>query len=65
MLKKYIDIVYKLIEVPRNELRVKKYKENDEKTEKLLEQYEDAYYRSCLKIEEYIDQELNNKDLKH
>ena len=29
MLKKYIDIVYKLIEVPRNELRVKKYKEND------------------------------------
>ena len=63
MLKKYVDVVHKLIEVYRNELRIIKYKDNNKNIEKVLDKYEHAYYCSCLKIEEYIEQELKDKDL--
>lgn len=63
MLKKYVDVVHKLIEVYRNELRIIKYKDNDKRIEQILNNYESAYYNSCLKIEEYIEQELKDRDL--
>ena len=64
-MKEYVDIVHKLIEIPRNELRNKVAKSNDKELEKVLNNYEYEYYRSCLKIEEYIDSELKNRDLNH
>ena len=64
-MKKYVDMICKLIEIPRNELRCKFYETNDEELKKVLDNYEDAYYRSCLKIEEYIDNELKNRDINH
>ena len=63
MLKKYVEIVHKLIEIPRNELRAKKYIERDSSVEKTLDNYEKEYYQSCLKVEEYIDQEIKDRDL--
>ena len=64
-MNKYVNLVYDLIEKPRNELRVKVRNCNDKKLQKILDKYEEAYHRSCLKIEEYIDLELQELDLKN
>lgn len=62
-MKEYIDMVHRLIEIPRNELRDKVLESDDENLKKVLNDYEAAYHRSCLKIEEYIDNELKDRDL--
>ena len=64
-MKEYIYIVRKLIEIPRNELREIFMNTKDKKIEKFLNKYEDAYYRSCLKIEDYIAKELEDRGLNH
>lgn len=65
MIKEYTKLVHKLIEIPRNELRLKFMNTKDREVEKVLNKYEEEYYRNCLKIEEYIDLELENRGLNH
>lgn len=62
-MKEYINTVHKLIEKTRNELRSKVVDCDDERLKKMLDNYEDAYYQSCLKIEKYMEEELKEKDL--
>lgn len=64
-MERYVNLVHNLIEKPRNELRVKVFKSNDKKLKEVLDKYEEAYYRSCLKVEEYIDFELEKMGLNH
>ena len=49
-MNKYVNLVHDLIEKPRNELRGKVRNCNDKKLQKILDKYEEAYHRSCLKI---------------
>ena len=49
----------------RNELRIRVGKNNDKELKEILEKYEEAYHRSCLKIEEYLEFELEKLDLNH
>lgn len=64
-MERYVNLVREFIEKPRNELREKVCKNPDKKLKELLDKYEDAYYKRCLKIEEYIDLELEKMDLNH
>lgn len=63
-MKKYIDTIEMFIEKPRNELRREVARTNDQELAKLLEEYELAYYQSCLKIDEMIEKELVKRGLK-
>ena len=62
-MKEYIDIIHKQIEESVYELRGKVAESNDSNLQKVLDEYEKAYYESCLKIEELIDNELAYQDL--
>ena len=62
-MKEYIDMVHRLIELPRNELRREVLDTKDGKLKKILDNYEETYYKCCLKIEEYIDIERRNMGL--
>lgn len=64
-MERYVHLVHNLIEKPRNELRIKVGQSNDKKLREVLEKYETAYHRSCLKIEEYLEYELEKLDLNH
>lgn len=64
-MERYVHLVHNLIEKPRNELRIRVGKNNDKELKEILEKYEEAYHRSCLKIEEYLEFELEKLDLNH
>ena len=64
MIHEYVAKVHKLIEVPRNELRIKVYVEHKSEYEDLLETFEQAYFEKCLKIEEMLDEEYEELRLR-
>lgn len=62
-MKIYIDKIHDTIEQKRNDLRAEYYKNNDLKVKETLDEYEIAYFESCIKIEEIINDKLLNNDL--
>lgn len=57
-LHEYVKKIETLIEKPRNELRYKVATNQGEELRELLNKYETAYMEKCLKIEEYLDDEI-------
>ncbi len=61
LIAEYSSKVHELIEVPRNELRRLVYGEGKEEYRELLEKYEQAYYEKCLKVEEMLEAEYQER----
>lgn len=57
-LHEYVNKIETLIEKPRNELRYKVATNQGNEYQELLNKYENAYMEKCLKIEEYIEEEI-------
>ncbi len=60
-IEEYTKMVHELIEVPRNELRRMVYGEHKMEYQELLEKYEQAYFEKCLKIEEMLEEEYQER----
>jgi predicted nucleotidyltransferase len=57
-IKKYVYLVHRLIEVPRNELRCEVEVTKEEVISEVLDKYEKAYLERCLELEKIMDLEM-------
>ncbi len=64
IIHEYVAKVHELVEVPRNELREKVYMENQVEYRDLLEKFEREYFEKCLKIEEMLEDEFAELELR-